>query len=87
MIRKINNPNLDVKNGKIFGSERNVFKGTRFKNKGAKDYHLGEYKYKDKTFDYFRPLDSMTKREIEYINIMTQYPTKYKEMLKNNEAF
>jgi large subunit ribosomal protein L28 len=66
MLIKINEPNLDFKNAQLFGTEKDVFKRSRKKNKvDIKEGIHEEYKYKDLSVNFLRPLNKLTRREIK----------------------
>lgn len=64
MYLKINNPKLDFKNAQLFGTEPDVFAPKQI-SKFAPMEFKEEYKYKDLSVYFLRPLSEMTRREIK----------------------
>lgn len=67
MLRKINNPELDIENCKAFGIVKDVFKSKRRK-KYEKPFFKKEYRHKDNTLDRVRGFGDLTRKELKIVN-------------------
>lgn len=78
MLRKLNDPNLDVENGEIFGSNKDVFRKKPIKYQKA--VYSEEWKDKDTTKYLLRPVKEYTRREMKAIQDMIRFPDDYEEL-------
>ena len=84
MLKKINDPGLDIKNMEVFGTTPDVFKSSRKRDVFSVPYYTPEYRHKDKTKDRMRLLDDLTKRELKLFKEIYHNPDQTDQIIKNH---
>ena len=78
MLRKLNEPSLDVENNSIFGASANVFRKAPTKTQRA--YYNKEWRHRDTTLFRIRPIHEYTRRELSAAGELINFPHNYKKI-------
>lgn len=78
MLRKLNDPSLNVENNSIFGTDVDVFRKAPAKTQKA--YYNKEWRHKDITLFRIRPIHEYTRRELKAAGELISFPHNYKKI-------
>lgn len=84
MLRKLNDPNLDVKNGAIFGTAADCFR--KAPKKTQKAVYSKEWRHRDTTLFALRPVHEFTRRELKAIGELTSFPHNKDKIFRDHQV-
>lgn len=87
MLEKLNNPELNLKRCKVFGTTADVWKPSRSKPKDNRVWMTKEVRHSDQTRNKFKGLNDMNKEELKLVSEYMENPLMGDEIFKKYSKF